>query len=117
MIKKATLLSILLLMTGCVGLDLSKESWSKLSDRKLYLSEFKYIHPGKDTKYAFDTMKEFPVKKLMYIISRNYNVEIDMSDFQSFLNHRRESEIKTHGFIKTTSFTWSSDNKKYNNTI
>lgn len=108
--------SLLFLFTGCAGFELHQEAWDNLPERKFYFTEFKYIHTGKDTQYALDTMKEFPLKKLMYILSRNYNIEIDMSDFYAFLNNNRKSEIKTHGFFRESSFTWSSG-KNYTNRI
>lgn len=112
------LISLLVsLYTGCAGLGGSKTDWTNLKDRKFFLTEFQYIHTGKNKKDAYDVMCNFPVKKIMYILSKEYNIEIDMSDFYRFIKTGNSNEIKAEGFVRYEKFTWKSANSDAENKI
>lgn len=114
MIKKiAVTLSVFILIlfiSGCAGLELNKDSWENLPERKFYFTEFTYLNTGANSEKAYDTMKNFPVKKILYILSKQYNIEIDMSDYNAFIQNRNILEIKAEGLIRNNKFTWSSKN-------
>jgi hypothetical protein len=94
--------------TGCAGLGELKTDWGSLPDKKFYLTEFQYVHIDKDKKYAYDIMCNFPAMKVLYILSKEYNIEIDMSDYYRFIKTGNSSQIKTEGFVRNEKFTWKS---------
>lgn len=112
------LLSIVLIFScSCASLGSNKAQWENLPERKFYLTEFQYIHTGKDSDNALKVMKSFPVKKLMYILSREYNIEIDMSDFCRLTKDGTSSEIKADGLIRNEKLTWKSQTQNNMNTL
>lgn len=117
--KIVTILSAVLLsfISGCAGMELNKDTWDNLQDRKFYFSEFIYLNTGANSEKAYDAMKDFPVKKIMYILSKQYNIEIDMSDYNAFIQNRNLAEIKAEGLIRNNKFTWSSKNINSSNRI
>jgi len=96
--------------TGCAGLDENKAGWNNLPDRKFYFTQFQYIHTDKDSKYAFELMRNFPVKQVMYILSKEYNIEVDMSDYYSFIQSGNSDGIITEGLFRNEKFLWRSEN-------
>ena len=102
-------------ITGCAGL--SSKKWENLTDRKFYLVEFQYIHKGDKNETAFNDIKNFPVKKIMYALARDYNIEIDLSDFNKFVKTGNTSEIKTSGLFRDEKFTWNSSKTDIRNRI
>jgi len=121
MVKKHIITFLVFLLinvyTGCASIGGSNAELSNLQDKKFYLTEFQYVHTGKDKKYAYDIMSNFPVKKIMYILSKEYNLEIDMSDYYRFIKTGNSNEIKPEGFVRYEKFTWKSSNSDAGNRI
>ncbi len=112
--KKIQILILLLIASvlyGCAGLDLTgnKAEWEKLQDRKFYFTEFQYLLVDSNKKEAFKAMSQFPMKKIMYILASEYNIEIDLSDYYRFIRNEYSSEIKTEGFFRNEKFTWKTE--------
>jgi len=105
------------LITGCAGLSSNRVEWDKLEERKIFLTEFQYVHLDDDTKSAFNDIKNIPVKKIMYALAREYNIEIDISDFNKFIKTKNTSAIKTDGFLRDKTFTWHSPKTDIKNRI
>jgi len=112
--KKIQILILLLIvsvLSGCAGLDLTgnKAEWEKLQDRKFYFTEFQYLLVDSNNREAFKAMSQFPLKKIMYILASEYNIEIDLSDYYRFIRNVYASEIKTEGFFRNEKFTWKAE--------
>lgn len=103
--------------TGCAGLGELKTDLNNLTDKKFYLTEFQYIHTDKNGKYAYDAMCSFPVKKIMYILVKEYNLEIDMSDYYQFIKTGSSNQIKTVGFVRNEKYIWKSSDPTSGNKI
>ena len=106
---------LFIFITGCAVL--SSKKWENLADRKFYLVEFQYIHKGDKKETAFNDIKNFPVKKIMYALARDYNIEIDLSDYNKFIKTGNTAEIKTAGFFRDEKFTWNSPKADIKNSI
>ncbi len=107
----------LFIWPGCASLLNNTSKWNNLTDKKFYFTGFKYLYPAKDNKSAYEDMKNFPVKKLMYIISKGYNVEIDMSDYYRFVKEGSSSELEAKGFFRNNNFSWNSKSNNNGNKI
>ena len=94
--------------SGCAGLGELKSDLNSLADKKFTMTEFQYIHTSKDGKYAYNVMQNFPVKKILYILSKEYGLEIDMSEYYRFIKNGSPKQIKTEGFVRNEKFIWKS---------
>jgi hypothetical protein len=110
----ALVLISLYFSTGCT-FD-TKEDWEKLPDRKFYFTEFQFILLDQNKEDAFRFYKEFPVKKIMFMLAKEYNITIDISDFKQFININKPSVIQADGFMRTEKHTWNKK-KTENNRI
>lgn len=93
-----------LFCTGC--LLNSREDFEKLPDKKFYFSEFQFILRGQSKEQAYDFYHKFPVKKIMYMLAREYNITIDISDFNNFRNTKDLSGMEEDGFLRTAKYKW-----------
>lgn len=101
--------------TGCT-FD-TKEDWEKLPDRKFYFSEFQFILMDQSKEDAFRIYKEFPVKKIMFMLAKEYNITIDISDFKQFINTNKPSVIIADRFMRTEKNTWKKKNSENNRIV
>ncbi|HOK01061.1 MAG TPA: hypothetical protein PKX79_01510 [Spirochaetota bacterium] len=108
MIKKLSILALLISFISCQSLNSIKSELDSVSDKNFILSEFVYIHTGADTDSAFSEMSAFPVKKIMYLLASEYNIQIDISDFNRFAKTKKKNEIKAEGFFRLEKFSWKS---------
>jgi len=93
------------------------ENIEKLSDRKFYFTEFQFILPGQDKESAYKFFKDFPVKKVMYMLAKEYNLTIDISDFSNFIKAKNFSVIETEGTFRISKHTWKKKNADGNRII
>lgn len=104
----------LLLSTGCLpNIFNTKKNFEKLPDKKFYFSEFQFILIGKDKKDAYNFFKKFPVKKVMFLLAKEYNLTIDISNFNNFLNSENYTSIESEGALRVSRNIWK--NKKVEN--
>lgn len=96
------------LYTGCF-LN-TRENLEKLPDRKFYFTEFQFILPGQNKESAYKFFKDFPVKKIMYMLAKEYNLTIDMSDYNTFIKRKNLSSIETSGLWRISTNTWKKKN-------
>lgn len=102
----AAVISILFFSgTGCF-LN-TKENINKLSDKKFYFSEFEFVLLGQTKDEAYIFFKKFPVKKIMFMLASEYNISVDMSDYNNFINTKNLSDIKTDGMLRSAKQTWA----------
>lgn len=101
--------------TGCT-FD-TKEDWEKLPDRKFYFTEFQFILLDQSKEDAFRIYKEFPVKKIMFMLAKEYNITVDISDFKQFINTNKPSAIIAESFMRTEKNTWKKKNSENNRII
>ena len=114
--KITTLLIIsLIFLTGCI-LN-TKEDWEKLPDRKFYFTEFHFILLDQSKEEAYNFYKEFPVKKIMFMLAKEYNITVDISDFKNFININKPSVIESDGFMRTEKNTWKNKNSVSNRIV
>ena len=101
--------------TGCT-FD-TKEDWEKLPDRKFYFTEFQFILMDQNKEDAFRIYKEFPVKKIMFMLAKEYNITIDISDFKQFITANKLSAIVSDGYMRTEKNTWKKKNSENNRVV
>ena len=95
--KKYILIILLFFLTACAFPNQKKIS--QIKNRSFRLNSFTYILTAQDKKDAMKFFSEFPVKKIMFMLAREYNIKIDISDFQKFLVVKNKSDIKLfYGF-------------------
>jgi len=100
----AFILITLSLLSGC--LFNTKEDWDKLPDRKFCLSEFHFVLLAQSKEEAFEFFRKFPVKKLMFILAKEYNIKVDISEFNNFIITKNLSEIEAKGLLRTVENSW-----------
>jgi len=110
-----TMMISLCFCTGCI-LN-TKEDWDKLPDRKFYFSEFQFILLDQTKEKAYTFYKDFPVKKIMFILAKEYNITVDISDFNNFINTNKPSVIEADGYIRTEKHTWKKKNIEKNRIV
>ncbi len=98
--------------TGCF-LN-TKENISNLPDKKFYLTEFQYILPGQTKESAIIFFKQFPVKKIMFMLAEEYNIVIDMSDYAEFVQSGDGALLKQDGTLRIAKQTWHKADKEKN---
>ncbi len=91
-----------------------KENINKLPDKKFHFSEFDYNLIGQSKEEALNFFKKFPVKKIMFMLATEYNITIDISEFQSFINSNDLSIIETEGILRVTTNKWRKKNSENN---
>lgn len=101
----------LFLSTGCI-FD-AKENIRKLPDKKFYFTEFQFILPGQTKENAIIFFKQFPVKKLLFMLAEEYKINIDMSDYNEFVKNGVSGNLKPDGSFRITKHTWNkTENEK-----
>ena len=98
--------------TGCI-LN-TKEDWKKLADRKFSLSEFQFVIRGQSREDAYNFYRKFPVKKIMFVLAREYNITIDISEFNNLINSKDLTLIEADGFIRAAKHTWKTKKNQQN---
>jgi hypothetical protein len=94
-------------LTGCALLV--KNQIAENSNKNYHFTDFYYTHLSSTEEEAFDFMKKFPVKKVMFLISKEHNINIDISEFQKFLLTNKPSGIKVKKGFRKEFFSWNSD--------
>lgn len=92
------------IFTGC--LLNTKDDWNKLPDRKFYFSEFHFVLLSQNKEASFEFFRKFPLKKLMFILAREYNITIDITEFNDFINTKNLSLIETKGLLRSAENLW-----------
>ena len=105
-----SLILSLVLVASCT--TWSKKDWDELIDRTFYFQRFKYTYKGSSRQHAYYFMKDFPVKEMVALLEKKYNIKIDTKDFDKFLqdgNYQKEVKSLTDTFLDTD-FIWESKN-------
>lgn len=93
----------------------SARQWDELKDRKFHFQRFTYYLKGGSREKAFAFMRDFPVKEMLRLLSERLDIEIDASEFESFIaeeeNRRR---LKAFGILIKERFRWESAKKRAN---
>jgi hypothetical protein len=85
-IRQASVISIILLLILTVSCTTwSKKEWDELIDRTFYFQKFKYSYKGSSREHAYYFMKEFPLKEMIAMLEKKYNIKINTDDFNKFL--------------------------------
>ncbi len=111
-VKILTLSFILFVSSGCFFN--TRENINKLQDKKFYFSEFDFILMGQDKEKAYDFFKKFPVKKIMFMIATEYNISIDISEYNNFIKTKNLSAIETDGAFRVAKHTWKKSSNDKN---
>ena len=102
----------LFFFTGCFFN--TKENINKLPDKKFFFSEFQFILPGQTKESAMIFFKNFPVKKIMFMLAQEYNIIIDISDYNEFIKSGDTAVLKPDGSFRIIKHTWSKTDKESN---
>jgi hypothetical protein len=92
----------------------TKENINKLPDKKFYFTEFQFVLTGQTKENAMIFFKEFPVKKIMFMLAQEYNITIDISDYNEFIKSGNTSDLKPDGSFRITKHTWNKTEKESN---
>lgn len=113
MFRNLTIILISLLsFTGCMFN--TKENINKLPDKKFFFSEFQFILPGQTKESAMIFFKKFPVRKIMFMLAQEYNIIIDITDYNEFIKSGDTAVLKPEGSFRITKHTWSKTDKENN---
>ena len=93
-----------------------KTDWNDIPDKRFYFTQFQYVYHGSNKDKALQFFKNFPVKKIIYLLAKEYNIEVDITDFNNFIKSSELSQIESHGLIRDEKQIWNI-NKVQNNKI
>ena len=118
--KKVYFIILLTIITassfaGCA--HLVKKQIAENSDKNYHFTDFYYTHLGSTEEEVFNFMKKFPLKKVMFLISKEHNINLDISEFQKFLINDKPSEIKVKKGFRKEFFSWNSSSNVNNKVI
>ena len=106
--KHILFISALILLVFNLGCFTNQKiDGNQLPDKKFYFTQFQYVLQGGNKDRAFQLFKTFPVKKIMYLLAKEYNIEIDISDFNTFLKFSDLSQIESYGGLRDIKQTWN----------
>jgi len=108
---------LILLLFNLSCLTNQKINGNELPDKRFYFTQFQYVHQGADKDRAFQLFKTFPVKKIMYLLAKEYNIEIDIIDFNDFIKFSELSQIESYGGLRDLKQTWNINKDKNNKII
>ncbi len=94
----------------------NKRDWQNLNDRKFYFQKFTYRLSGHERRIAYRFMKDFPVKRMVSLLSEHYKIEIDTTEFDKFITKPVDGDLdlSVTGVITNEYFTWNSETKHAN---
>lgn len=92
----------------------TKENINKLPDKKFFFTEFQFILTGQTKESAMTFFKEFPVKKIIYMLAEEYNITVDISDYMKFINSGDTAILTPDGSFRIAKHTWNKANKENN---
>ncbi len=98
---------LLILLTGCT--HLVQRQMSMIEDRNFTFTNFYHSHLGSDEEKVYKFYKEFPVKKIMFLLAKEHNLTIDISEFQRFIETGNASDVNVKRGFRKEHFSW--DNK------
>ena len=101
------LLLLISIFSSCT--HLVQRQMSKIEDRNFIFTNFYHSHLGSEEEKAYKFYKEFPLKKIMYLLAKEHNLTIDISEFQRFIDNEDISEINVKKGFRKEHFSW--DNK------
>jgi len=102
-----TFLIIFSISSSCT--HLVQRQMSKIEDRNFIFTNFYHSHLGSDEEKAYKFYKEFPLKKIMFLLAKEHNLTIDISEFQRFIGSDDFSQINVKKGFRKEHFSW--DNK------
>jgi hypothetical protein len=113
--KQTAVISIILsliLVSSCT--TWSKKDWDELIDRTFYFQKFKYTYKGSSREHSYYFMKEFPMKEMLGLIEKKYNIKIDTTEYDKFLlDGNFQKEVKSvSGTFLDNDFTWEAKTKQ-----
>lgn len=110
-----SLISAILISAGCT--HLVKKQISKTEDKTYYFTEFNYTHLSSTEEDVYSFFKNFPAKKIMFLIAKENNIIIDISEFQKFTTEGDPSNINVKKGFRKEFFSWNSQKKTKNKII
>ncbi|MCL1833490.1 MAG: hypothetical protein FWG49_03205, partial [Leptospirales bacterium] len=108
---------LMLLFLGLSCFTGQKTDWDNIPDKRFYFTQFQYAYHGSNKDKALQFFKNFPVKKIIYLIAKEYNIEIDIIDFNNFIKSSELSQIESQGLIRAEKQTWNSNKSKSNKIV
>ncbi len=109
------LISVIFTLAGCT--HLVKKQISKTEDKTYYFSEFYYTHLGSTEEDVYNFFKNFPAKKIMFLIAKEHNIVIDISEFQQLAVEGDASNINVKKGFRKEFFSWVSQKEAKNKII
>ncbi len=100
------------ILTACTVWNTRK--WEELGNRDFIFAQFKYTHLNAGKKIALQSMREYPLNPVLKSLEKKYNIRIDASEFDSFLQKGDLSRIREEGVIMTNSYIWDCPAKMEN---
>lgn len=109
------LIFAILILSGCT--DLVKKQIDKTEDKTYYFSEFYYTHLAYTEEKVHTFFKNFPVKKIMFLIAKEHDITIDISEFQQLVAEGDASDISVKKGFRKEYFSWTGQKKAKNKII
>lgn len=109
------IISTIFIFSGCT--HLVKKQIEKTEDKTYYFSEFYYNHLGSTEEYVYNFFKNFPAKKIMFLIAKEHNIIIDISEFQQLAAEGDPSDIKVKKGFRKEFFSWNSQKNAKNKIV
>ena len=108
-------LSIITFSSGCTYLV--QKQLAKIEDKNFTLAVFNHSHLGSNEENVYSFYKEFPIKKLMFIIAREHNLVIDISEFQKFIIDGKPSDVNVKRGFRKEHFSWNNKTSTANRIV
>ncbi len=112
MICRILLIISVITMTSCS--IWSTRDWDGLKNRTFYLNGITYGNRGSNKEEAMDFMKDLPVDIIMECLAKRYNIEIDSSYYNKFIENNNHKKISTRGGFQDEFFSWKGPFKSGN---
>jgi len=117
--KKNYIIILIFIITASITpacTHLVKKQIAENSDKNYHFTDFYYTHLDSTEEEAFNFMSKFPIKKVMYMLAKEHNINIDISEFQKFLLTEKQAGIKVKKGFRKEYFSWN-NNSEVNNKI
>ena len=102
-----SIIAVTVLVSGCTVWN--ARQWERLENRSFHFQKFAYYLKGTDRRTAFEFMRDFPLDDALRVVGEKYSIEIDSSEFRSFMEvPDNERRLTVFGVILSERFTWES---------
>ncbi len=111
-IKTEPVIIVMFLFILCSCSTWSNKEWENLQDRDFHFQKFSYFEKGVNNKKVFEEMKNFPVDKILKIITHKYGIKVDTTEYEDFLRYEDTSKIEQASIFSP--FIWGNSSKNTN---